>query len=197
MVDTYNGLNNLFRTVTSTSSEDELGGSLANDNSMVRVLTDQIRTAIFADSSTKSGDIIAMRDLGISIDKSGEMTFTETTYDAAVLASYDDIVTMLTADTSNESLFTTTNKGLAQDIATTLGNFTDSDGIVTTRSEGATEDLADHKEELVELEKRMEAVYERYLAQFTAMESLMASMDATKEYLTGQLESLSKAYDNN
>ena len=197
MVDTYNGLNNLFRTVTSTSSEDELGGSLANDTSMVRFLTDQIRTAIFADSSTKSGDIIAMRDLGISIDKSGEMTFTETTYDAAVLASYEDIVTMLTADTSNESLFTTTNKGLAQDIATTLGNFTDSDGIVTTRSEGATEDLADHKEELVELEKRMEAVYERYLAQFTAMESLMASMDATKEYLTGQLESLSKAYDNN
>ena len=197
MVDTYNGLNNLFSTVTSTSSEDELGGSLANDTSMVRFLTDQIRTAIFADSSTKSGDIIAMRDLGISIDKSGEMTFTETTYDAAVLASYEDIVTMLTADTSNESLFTTTNKGLAQDIATTLGNFTDSDGIVTTRSEGATEDLADHKEELVELEKRMEAVYERYLAQFTAMESLMASMDATKEYLTGQLESLSKAYDNN
>ena len=45
---------------------------------------------------------------------SQEMTFTETTYDAAVLASYDDIVTMLTADTSNESLFTTTNKGLAQ-----------------------------------------------------------------------------------
>jgi flagellar hook-associated protein 2 len=197
MVDTYNGLNTLFDTVTSTSSEDELGGSLSDDISMVRFLTDQIRTAIFADSSTKSGNITAMRDLGISVDKSGAMTFTETTYDAAVLANYDDIVTMLTADTSNESLFTTTNKGLAQDIATTLGNFTDSDGIVTTRSEGATEDLADHKEELVELEKRMEAVYERYLAQFTAMESLMASMDATKEYLTGQLESLSKAYDHN
>jgi len=174
-----------------------LGGSLSDDTSMVRFLTDQIRTAIFADSSTNSGNITALRDLGISVDKSGAMTFTETTYDAAVLASYDDIVTMLTADTSNESLFTTTNKGLAQDIATTLGNFTDSDGIVTTRSEGATEDLADHKEELVELEKRMEAVYERYLAQFTAMESLMASMDATKEYLTGQLESLSKAYDHN
>ena len=197
MVDTYNGLNTLFDTVTSTSSEDELGGSLSDDISMVRFLTDQIRTAIFADSSTKSGNITAMRDLGISVDKSGAMTFTETTYDAAVLANYDDIVTMLTADTSNESLFTTTNKVLAQDIATTLGNFTDSDGIVTTRSEGATEDLADHKEELVELEKRMEAVYERYLAQFTAMESLMASMDATKEYLTGQLESLSKAYDHN
>jgi flagellar hook-associated protein 2 len=164
---------------------------------MVRFLRDQIRTAIFADSSTKSGDITAMRDLGISVDKSGTMTFTATTYDAAILASYNDIVTMLTADTSNESLFTTTNKGLAQDIATTLGNFTDSDGIVTTRSTTANNDLEDHKEELAELETRMESVYQRYLTQFTAMESLMASMDATKDYLTGQLESLSKAYDNN
>ncbi len=196
MVDTYNDLNNLFTTFTSTSSEDELGNALGDDTSMVRFLKDQIRTAIFADSSTKSGNINAMRDLGIGVDKSGTMTFTSTTYDAAILSSYNDIVTMLTADTSNESLFTTTNKGLAQDIATALGNFTDSDGIVTTRSTNATSDLADHKEELAELETRMESVYQRYLTQFTAMESLMASMDATKDYLTGQLESLSKAYDD-
>ena len=197
MVDTYNGLNNLFTTVTSSSSEDELGGSLSEDTSLVRFLSDQIRTAIFADSSTKSGNMIALRDLGISIDRTGTMTFTETTYDEAILSNYEDIVTMLTANTSNESLYTTSSKGLAQDIATTLEDFTDSDGIITTRAEGADKELADHKEELVELEKRMAAVYERYLTQFTAMESLMASMDATKEYLTGQLESLSKAYDNN
>jgi flagellar hook-associated protein 2 len=42
----------------------------------------------------------------------------------------------------------------------------------------------------------MTAVYQRYLSQFTAMESMMASLDATKDYLTGQLESLSKAYDD-
>ena len=196
MVDTYNGLNTLFTTATSTTSESELGGSLADDTSMVRFLKDQIRTSIFADSSTKSGNISAMRDLGISVDKSGTMTFTAATYDAAVLASYDDIVTMLTADTSNESLFTTSSKGLSQDIATALEAFTDSDGIVTTRSTNATTALADHKEELTKLEARMESVYQRYLTQFTAMESLMASMDATKDYLTGQLESLSKAYDS-
>jgi flagellar hook-associated protein 2 len=196
MVDTYNGLNTLLATTTSTTSEDDLGGALADDTSMVRFLKDQIRTSVFADSSTKSGDISAMRDLGISVDKTGTMTFTAATYDAAVLASYDDIVTMLTAGTSNESLFTATNKGLSQDIATALANFTDSDGIVTTRSKNATTSLADHKEELTKLETRMEAVYQRYLTQFTAMESLMASMDATKDYLTGQLESLSKAYDD-
>ena len=196
MVDTYNGLNNLLNTAASTTSEEDLGGALADDTSMVRFLKDQVRTSIFAESSTKSGNINAIRDLGISVNKTGTMTFTAATYDAAVLASYDDIVTMLTAGTSNESLFTTSNKGLSQDIATALSNFTDSDGIVTTRSKNATTSLADHKEDLTKLETRMEGVYQRYLTQFTAMESLMASMDATKDYLTGQLESLSKAYDD-
>ena len=196
MVDEYNALNNLFTTVTSASSEDDLGGALLDDTSMVRFLRDQIRTKIFADSSTKSGNISAVRDLGISVDKSGKMTFSDTIYDAAVLADYSDIVTMLTADTSNESLFSTSNKGLSQDVATALDGFIDSDGIVTTRTTNAEDSLDDYKDDLAELETRMEAVYQRYLTQFTAMESLMASMDATKDYLTGQLESLSKAYDD-
>ena len=52
------------------------------------------------------------------------------------------------------------------------------------------------EEDLAALEKRYEAVYDRYLAQFTAMETMMESMNGTKDYLEGQLESLSKAYDN-
>ena len=42
----------------------------------------------------------------------------------------------------------------------------------------------------------MEAVYQRYLSQFAAMETIMASMEGTKDYLKGQFESLSKAYDD-
>jgi flagellar hook-associated protein 2 len=85
---------------------------------------------------------------------------------------------------------------LAQDIATTLEGFSESTGVLTTRTSSAEEELDDFKEELVKLEARMENVYQRYLTQFTAMETLMASMDTTKDYLEGQLEQLSKAYDN-
>jgi flagellar capping protein FliD len=42
----------------------------------------------------------------------------------------------------------------------------------------------------------MEGVYQRYLNQFAAMESMMASLDTTKSYLEGQLESLSNMYKN-
>jgi len=120
----------------------------------------------------------------------------ETTYDSVIAASYDDVVMMLSANTSDQNLYDTENKGLSQDIATTLEDFSQSTGVLTTRTSNAKDELQDYKDELLKLEARMESVYQRYLTQFSAMESLMASMDTTKKYLEGQLESLSKAYDS-
>lgn len=196
MITTYNDLNTLFTELTAEGSEAELGGALADDTSLVRYLKSQIRTAIFADSSTASGSVDALRDLGISIDKTGDLTFDEAAYDSVVASSYDDVVMMLSANTSNQNLYESANKGLAQDIATTLEAFSDTNGVLTTRASNAENELDDFQEELVKLEARMENVYQRYLSQFTAMETLMASMDTTKDYLEGQLEQLSKAYDD-
>ena len=198
VVTVYNSLNSSLDNMGSVKdgSTDTLNGALAGDGSLISYIKNNIRTAVFNESSTKSGNVNALRDLGISIDRSGKMTFDETTYNSMVLNNFDDISKMLTAGTSNQSAYDTAAKGLSQDIATTLEGLTDKDGIVTTRSKNASSVLADHKEELTKLETRMTAVYQRYLSQFTAMESMMASLDATKDYLTGQLESLSKAYDD-
>ena len=55
--------------------------------------------------------------------------------------------------------------------------------------------LVGHEAELAKLEARMEVVYNRYLTQFGAMETLMATLDTTRDYLTSQFESLSKVYE--
>ena len=198
VVTVYNSLNSSLDNMGSVKdgSTDTLNGALAGDGSLISYIKNNIRTAVFNESSTKSGNVNALRDLGISIDRSGKMTFDETTYNSMVLNNFDDISKMLTAGTYNQSAYDTAAKGLSQDIATTLEGLTDKDGIVTTRSTNASSVLADHKEELTKLETRMTAVYQRYLSQFTAMESMMVSLDATKDYLTGQLKSLSKAYDS-
>ena len=196
VVTTYNDLNTLFTELTAEGSEAELGGALSDDTSLVRYLQSQIRTAMFADSSTSSGSVNALRDLGVSLDKVGNLTLDESTYDNVVAANYDDVVMMLSANTSDQNLYDTASKGLSQDIATILEDFSDNTGVLTTRTSKAKDELQDYKDELVKLEARMESVYQRYLTQFSAMESLMASMDTTKDYLEGQLESLSKAYDS-
>ena len=197
MVTNYNDLLTLFDNFVDTEASLELSGALSEDGSLVRFLTNKIRSTVFADSSTSSGSINALRDLGVNMNRYGAITFTEATFNAAVISNYDDIVTMLTADTSNENLFASGNKGLAQDIVTILEDLTDATGIVSVRETTAKTDKTSHEEALVKLEKRMEVIYNRYLAQFGAMEGLMATLDSTKNYLTAQFETLSKAYDSN
>lgn len=198
VVTIYNDLQSLLTNLgkVDEASTDSTNGSLASDSSMLNQIKSTIRTAIFADSGTKAGSIEALRDIGISLNRTGSMTFSETKYSAAIAADYADVVTMLTANTNNQNLFGTDEKGLSQDIATALEVLTENAGVIAVRSKNAASSVLDYKDELAVLEKRMDAVYQRYLSQFAAMETIMASMDSTKDYLKGQLESLSKAYDN-
>lgn len=196
VVTNYNDLLTLFDNFTATDSEADMAGALSEDSSLVRFVKDKIRSAVFDDSSTGSGDITGLRDLGLSVSSTGIMTFDETAYDTAISTDYDDIVTMLTADSNDQSVYSGTSLGLAKDITIILEGLTDSDGLVTLRQSAATTDLSDRQEDLSDLEGRMETVYNRYLAQFGVMEGMMARLDSTKDYLTAQFESLSKAYDS-
>ena len=197
VVTAYNELQSLIKNLgtESSASTDAMNGALANESGMLNQLKSTIRSAIFADSGTKAGNINALRDIGISLSQTGNMTFNETSFTSAAASDYTDIVTILTANTTDQNLFSTTEKGLSQDIATVLDDLTASTGLVAVRAKGADTIVLSHKAELETLEARMEAVYQRYLKQFAAMETIMASMDTTKDYLTGQLETLSKAYD--
>ena len=198
MVTSYNDLLKLFDEFTSSDIELEadLAGALSEDGSMVRFLKNKLRETVFAESSTPSGTISALRDIGLSVNQYGVIVFKEATYDSVISSQYSDVVTMLTADTDNQNLYEISNKGLSQDIATAIGDFTDATGVVTVREAGTKIVLTDHEDELSKLEARMEKVYERYLMQFGAMETLMATLDSTKDYLTSQFETLSKAYDS-
>lgn len=198
MVAAYNDLISLFDEVTSSdvTLESDLAGALSEDGSIVRFLKTKLSSSIFGDSSTPSGSISALRDLGVSVNQYGTIVFKESTYDSVVASQYNDVVTMLTADTSNQNLYVASSKGLAQDIAIVIEDLIDSTGVVSVRETGAKTELTKHEAELTKLEDRMEKVYQRYLVQFGAMETLMATLDSTKDYLTSQFETLSKAYDS-
>ena len=198
LVTEYNNFNGLMAELGSnnTDEDNEMMVALRRDSATVRYVQNQLRTAILADSSTTSGAITGLRDIGIEMDKSGNLVFDADDYKTAITGNYQQVVTMLTANTDNHSLYATDAKGLAQDIATKLDDLTDSDSVLLTRNTTAEDQVKVYEEDLAALEKRYEAVYDRYLAQFTAMETMMESMNGTKDYLEGQLESLSKAYDH-
>lgn len=173
------------------SDEEEVGGSLASDLATIRTVRDTIYQAVTQDSSTPSGNVTAMRDIGVSVDREGELTFTESTYDSVAASSFDDISTMLSAGTNNQSRYDGQPQGLAIDAVAKLETLTDSiSGIFVTRTDSAQTAIKRYEADLASLELRMEAVYERYLQQFTVMESLVNTLNSTRESMATTWENM-------
>ncbi|MEK9989702.1 MAG: flagellar filament capping protein FliD, partial [Halieaceae bacterium] len=186
LVTTYNDVQFALNELSDPDSEEEeVGGALARDLAVIRTVRDTIYKAVTQDSSTPSGDITGLRDIGVTLTGYGELQFSETAYDAKASANFSDISTMLSAGTDNQSRYDGQSQGLAIDAIAKLEVLTDSiDGIFAQRTESARKELSTYSKELIDLEARMDALYERYLSQFTVMETLVKQLNSTRESLT-------------
>jgi flagellar hook-associated protein 2 len=198
IVAVYNDFRDLMDELTTSAIDEDVehSGDLQRDFASARYITNQIRDALREDSSTASGEISALRDIGVTIDSKGDLTFDEATFDEAIDDNYNDVIMMLTANTNDQSLYSSDEVGMAQDIASVIKALLASDGIVATRESNAEDVGEQYEEELAILEARMELLYDRYISQFTAMEVLTEKLNGISDYLDGQLETLAKAYDS-
>ena len=173
------------------SENEEVGGALASDLATIRTVRDTIYQAVTQDSSTPSGNVKALRDIGVSVTRDGSLSFTESTYDTVAASSFDDISTMLSAGTNNQSRYDGQSQGLATDAVIKLETLTDSiSGIFVTRTDSAKTAIKRYEADLQALEDRMEAVYNRYLQQFTVMESLVNTLNSTRESMSTTWENM-------
>ena len=86
----------------------------------------------------------------------------------------------------------TFSKGLAERLSDWIGSLTDEGGSLVSRTDGLTsrKSRLDDQEDRINL--RLEQVEKRYRAQFTALDSMLASMQQTSSYLSQQLAALAK-----
>jgi flagellar hook-associated protein 2 len=191
LVATYNDTVSLLNELgSSESTKYDYSGTLSKD-SIVRTVLSQIRSAVTAESSTPGSTYGFFSDIGVEFNEYGVMTFDDTKFDEVASEAFEDIVTLLSANTDNQSEFSGQPMGLAQDVMSAIDAITDStDGILTTRTESSTESLDDYATELEELATRMEKIKERYVEQFAAMEAAVNSINSTKDYLKQQFEML-------
>ena len=201
IVTAYNDLESLIDELN-TDEAVEAGLSLAGEGSLLRSVQNRIYNALTATSSTPSGTVDAVRDLGISVDRYGKLQFDEAKYDGLITTRWDDVVTMLTAGTTGQSLYSPVPKGLGQDVATIINDLKSStltgdaqNGLIANRTEALSRYEENYQLELTKLEARMTVLYQRYLNQFTAMETLMNSLNNTRDYMKGQLDVITSAYD--
>lgn len=180
-VTAYNDLNKLLRDQSAYNAETKKAGTL-NGDSGVRAIQNQVRT-IFRNPLNDLDGAKALSDIGLSFKTDGSLSI-----DSSKLA------TALADPTKNVAeLFAgnATVKGFAKALDETIGKMLDTEGLLSSRTDGINRSIKALEGRREALEFRLVRIEARYTAQFTALDSMMASFNSTSAFLTQQLASLS------
>lgn len=196
LVAAYNDANSVMNVVTDAKSEvEQFGGALVGD-STVRLVRDQMRAMVTGTSSSPGSTITAMWQLGVNLTREGTLTLDETTLEAALTDNYDEVVTMMTANQSNQSTYSVAAGGVAGDAVKKLSKLISSTGILMTQTDSTDTRISKYKTELEALDARMTLLLTRYTKQFAAMDSIVGQSNSMRTNLKGQFEAMASAYSN-
>ena len=163
--------------------------ALAGD-SIFRSLTSSLRNIVLGSSSSGSGDISNLSDMGISVARTGELVVDDAKLDDALANSYSDVIQMFSANTDDQSTSSSDVAGLAGDITKLITDATDSDSYLVTQQTTLETGNSEREEQLTALAERMERVEERYNRQFLAMQQIIDQMNSTRESMKSSFDNL-------
>lgn len=181
----YNEAQRQMKELANSSTD----GALAGD-SIFRSLTSSLRNIVLGSSSSGSGDITNLSDMGISVSRSGELSVDDAKLDDALSNNYSDVIQMFSANTDDQATSSNDVAGLAGDINKLITDATDSDSYLVTQQAALTTGNSERQEELSALAERMERVEERYNRQFLAMQQIIDQMNTTRESMESSFANL-------
>jgi len=129
----------------------------------------------------------SMSDVGMSIDKTGTLTFDQSKLNKT-LATDPQVLEKFFADTTVGGVVT--SKGMATQMADWITGLNADGGLLESRTEGLNKRVTtlDKKEESLNL--RLDQIEKRYRAQFSSLDAMLSSMQSTSSYLSQQLSAL-------
>ena len=194
LVTAYNDANSMLGVVSDPKSSVATYGATLVGNSIVSQVRDQIRNIMLPNATSSSGSITSLRDLGVSIDKTGVLTLDATTLDSALNNKFDQVVTMLSADRENLSTYSTLSAGVAGEAVKKLTTMLASTGSISAQSANATKKISDYNADLAKLETRMTDLLARYNKQFAAMDSIVGQTNSLRTNLTATFDGMMSMY---
>lgn len=117
-----------------------------------------------------------LSSLGISIQKDGLLAVDSSKLESVINSSFSDVEKTLGA--------------FGKAFSDTLEQAVGATGLIANRVEGINRSVRLLKADQERLEFRLDAIEKRYRAQFTALDTLVSSLQTTGSYLTQQLASL-------
>ena len=206
LVNAYNNFTDNAKILSDRASEvEEFGGALAGD-SLLQSIKSQIRSMITGDytlytdsvnlTDPQNTNISAAWQVGLSFDRNGQLQLDETKLDSALSQYSTEVVTLFTANTNDLSVYSTASAGMAGTAVRTIDAMLRSTSLLYEQTTNATQKIEVYKAELVKLEERMTALMERYMKQFSLMESIVGSSNSMRESMKSSFEGMMATYTN-
>lgn len=180
-VTAYNALMTSINTQTKVTSTGDsattTAGALTGDASM-RQLVNNLRNELV--NSAGSGSMSSLAQMGITTDqKTGLLSLDDKTWDKAVVKGAGDIAKMFTGDT-----------GLVARMTKATESYVGSTGTLASRVTDLNTKLTDLTTQQAELDRRMESLQKTLSAKYTAMDTMIAQINASSSSIMTTLNSL-------
>lgn len=180
----------------SKDETDVYSGSLQAD-SIISSVQSTIRELLLNNSNTPSGSINALRDIGVSITRTGTLELDTVKLDNALSSAPNDVVTMLTANKENKSYIGTLPLGLVGEAIKRINALTSPTGQIASQKNNASNLTKRYQDDLKKLDDRLTILQTRYAKQFAAMDSFVGSVNSQKSSLKSSFEGIMAMYTKN
>lgn len=199
LVTAYNDAISMLNVVSDPKSTvDTYGASLVGD-STVQTIKHQLRS-MFTSTSTATGaatsSVSALWQMGFSFDVKGVLSVDSTKLNTSLTNSFSDVVRAFTNNSENSLLTNNTGNGFAGDAVKTMTDMLGANGVIKQHSDNATTQNTKYQTDLTNLQTRMDALLVRYQKQFSAMDSIVGSINSQKTSLKSTFDGMMSMYTN-
>ncbi|MCL5974798.1 MAG: flagellar filament capping protein FliD [Gammaproteobacteria bacterium] len=160
-------------------------GQLEADSTLL-TLERQIFDVLNAGSSIGGSSFSYLIEAGVSINKQGVMQVDSAKISEIMNNDFDSFV----------NLFASESGGFAAKLSTLANGWLATNGLIDSRQDGLKTQVKGIDEQILRMEDRLISVEARIRAQFSALDTLVSSLNNTSSFLTQQLASLNNSRKN-
>ncbi|WP_350281817.1 flagellar filament capping protein FliD [Nitrosomonas sp.] len=190
LVTTYNELEKTIGNLSRYDAANKQAAVLTGD-STVRMIQSRVRAMLNGNQSA-AGGINSLSELGISFQKDGTLALDNNKLSAVLNDPDKNIAAFFTTQAGDG---VTSVEGFASRLSELIDGMTRSDGLINSRMDGINSMIKGIGKQRDALGHRLEEVEKRLRTQFTALDTMIASMTQTSNYLQQQLANLPKIGD--
>lgn len=182
-VESFNKVVDTLNQLSSFNSETGEAGVLFGDATL-RNAESQLRRIVGGQVTGLEGNFDSLASIGITTDEQGKLSVDNETLEGAIERDLDAVI----------QLFASEN-GVVSQLDSALSGYVSSGGLIADRVDGLNTRVERINDQRADLERRLQAVEERYRAQFTAMDALVGELQSTSNFLSQQFAALQSNFD--